>query len=369
MPIELYLREGVYWARGQLDDSTEYVRRSLKTRDKKIAEARVRKAEAEARKRSLLGPDAPDPRDEVTFAMIVPLYFASEREDGYLKTLIPEIGEMRVRDILPEYVRQLGRRLMPYAATDTWRRQIISPTRAVINNGHRLGKCPPIRIAGYSEKERLAQDAMRGKESRVEKTPGSWPWVLAFSEVAEPRDAALAYFMFRHGYRIGQSVAMTRSADMDLSAGRVRVHASKGHQAHWVQLDPEEVAMIANLQPPKRKPQGAALERVFYSTASRNLYRRWEKACKAAGIEPLKPHAAGRHGFGTEMIVRRKVDPVTAAKNLWADPSVMLKTYSHSADAEVTIRAEMAAGRALASTWPVQPNSGEHGKSLRGKAK
>ena len=40
---------------------------------------------------------------------------------------------------------------------------------------------------------------------------------------------------------------MTRSKDTDLSAGRVRVHASKGHPAHRLQLDPEEVAMIANL--------------------------------------------------------------------------------------------------------------------------
>jgi integrase len=368
MPLEIYLRGNVWWAKGRLADSGEYVRKSLGTSDEALAQATVRSLESTARKRRILGPDAPGPEDELTFNAALALYTPSRRDAGYLMRIVKKIGTQRVKDITPASVRALARQLYPDASTDTWQRQVLTPVRAVINNAHEMGKCPPIRIKAFDKKERVKQDTARGAQSRVPKTPGSWPWVLAFCAVADPRDAALAYFMFRHGYRVGQCVAMTRSKDMDLSAGRVRVHASKGHPAHWVQLDPEEVVMIANLPPPYRS---AGEDRVFRIPNYRNgaLYRRWEAACDKAGIPRLRPHAAGRHGYGTEMIVRQGVDPVTASENLWSDPSVMLRTYSHAEDAEAKVREAFRAGLEAARTNPVQRKTDRVSKQLGGKAK
>jgi len=345
--LELYQRGDIFWVRGRPADSDEYVRKSLGTSDEAIANAAVREIEAAARKRRILGPDAPKPEDELTFAAAVLLYPATPKEAGYLKRLVKREGRTRVRDMTPTYVLQLGPKMMPTASTDTWHRQITTPVRSIINNAHALGKCAPIKVRAYSELERVKQDVARGRQSRQPKSPGSWEWVLAFCAVADPRDAALAYFMFRHGYRVSQSVAMTRRDDMDLSAGRVRVHASKGHAAHWVELDPEEVAMIANLEPPFRK---AGADRVFRIPNARNgaLYRRWQAACTKAGIEYLPPHAAGRHGYGTEMVVRQAIDPVSAAADKWSNPAVMLKTYAHAEDAAAKVRAAMTAGRAAA---------------------
>lgn len=368
MALEIYLRGNVWWAKGRLADSGEYVRKSLGTSDEAIAQATVRSIESAARKRRILGPDAPRPEDELTFNAALELYTPSENDARYLIPIVKKIGMQRVRDITPASVRALARQLYPKASSDTWQRQVITPVRSVINNAHELGKCHPIRIKAFDKKERVKQDVARGKQSRVPKVPGSWPWVLAFCAVADPRDAALAYFMFRHGYRVGQSVAMTRSKDMDLSAGRVRVHASKGHPAHWVDLDPEEVVMIANLEPPYRS---AGEDRVFRIPSYKNgaLYRRWEAACDKAGIPRLKPHAAGRHGYGTEMIVRQGVDPVTAADNLWSDPSVMLRTYSHAEDAQVKVRDAFRVGLEASRTPAVQPKSSGSGNQLAGKKK
>jgi hypothetical protein len=44
----------------------------------------------------------------------------------------------------------------------------------------------------------------------------------------------------------------------------------------------------------------------------------------------LTPHEVDRHGFATAMIVRRKVNHITAAKlGHWKDASAMLKRYVH----------------------------------------
>lgn len=374
MPLEKYLRYGVYWFRGRAADGDRYDRRSLKTSDPELAEAKIRALEAAARKRSILGPDAPKLEDEITFSACVLLYSADVKTSRYLQRLLRKIGSLRVKEITPQFIRKLARETHPMASTDTWQRQVVTPVRSVINNAHELGKCPPIRVRAWAKAERVKQDGARGKDSRVVKVPGSWEWLLAFMAAADPRDAALAHFMFRHGYRIGQCVAMTRSQDMDLSAGRVRVHASKGHAPHWVEIDPEEVVMISNLSPPKfgsMKDRKRIADRVFYIGGARHagFYKRWKATCERAGIEYLPPHSCGRHGYGTEMVVRQGVDPISASENLWSNPAVMLKTYSHSDDGQAKVRAAFRAGKDAARTQLVQSKTAKGRKAAGNKGK
>lgn len=372
MPLEKYQRGEVWWVRGRAADGDRYVRESLGTSDEAIADAAIREIEALARKHRILGPDAPKAQDELTFSACVLLYSAIEADRRYLVRLVKKIGSMKVKDITPQFVRQLARQMHPLAATDTWQRQVITPVRSVINNAHELGKCPPIRIKAFTRAERVKQDVARGRASRVPKRPGSWEWTLAFCEAAvslgKPRYGALAYFMFRHGYRITQSIAMTRSRDMNLQQAKVRVHAAKGHPAHWVDLDPEEVAMIANLPLPYR---GEAQDRVFAIAGGRSgaLYRDWKAICVHANIDYLAPHSAGRHGYGTEMVVRQRVDPVSASENLWSDPSVMLRTYSHTDDAAGIVREAFRAGKEAARTPAVQRQNENAASELKGLKK
>ncbi|MEO9231541.1 MAG: hypothetical protein ABI216_21685 [Devosia sp.] len=352
-----YLRGSTWWVKGRRPDNDEYIRESLGTSDEALAEAKVEEIYRLARNRRILGPDAPKPEDELIFSAVALLYDGPARDRRYLVPIVRRIGRDRVKDITPASIKALARKMMPDASTDTWDRQIITPISAAINNAHELGKCAPIRVKSFTKAERVKQDEARGRQSRVPKTPGSWEWLIAFKAVAQPRDAALAHFMFRHGYRLTQSIEMTRSEDMDLSAGRVRVHASKGHPAHWVDLDPDEVAMIASLPLPFR---GQAKDRVFTIAGGRSgaLYRRWKVACTAARIDYLPPHSSGRHGYGTEMVVRQhdKVDLISAAEDKWADPSVMLKTYSHTEDGKKRVAEAFAAGRAAAQGANLNPS-------------
>lgn len=366
--LRVYIRGRIYWVKGVRPDTGEYIRQSLGTSDAGVAETKIAEITKAARQRRLLGADAPKPEDEITFAGCVLLYDGAEREKKYLIPIVRRIGKLRRKEITPQTVRKLAKDMMPWASTDTWQREVLSPVRSVINNAHELGRCAPIRIKAFAKAEMVKQDLFRGRQSRVPRTPGSWPWLLAFMKHAEPRDAALAYFMFRHGYRVSQCIAMTRSEDMDLTAARVRVHASKGHPAHWVDLDTEEVVMISNLPVPYR---GQARDRVFTIAGGRSgaLYRRWAKACAAAEIEYLPPHSCGRHGYGTEMTVRQKVDPISAAENLWSDPSVMLKTYSHSEEAATKVRDAFRAGRDAARTPAVQAESPEEVNAVNNNAK
>lgn len=277
--------------------------------------------------------------------------------------IIAEWGDMRLRDITPRMVKQLAKKLYPMAAVDTWHRQVVVPVRAIINAAHEDGLCPPIRIKAYTKNERVAQDRARGKDSGLKKRPGSWDWVLRFKEHAEPRLGAMALFMFTTGARITQTMEMKRKGDLDLFRKRVRLPAAKGHPAQWIDILPEVAAAIGALPKPTGKLDQ---ERVFYWAAQRsgNFYRKWRAACEAAEIEYLPPHAAGRHGFGTEMVVRRKIDPATVARDgRWSSPKVLLDTYAHAEDGSLSVQQAFRDGLNEARTKPVQEKTEKVRKS------
>lgn len=348
MPLEKYKRGHTYWVKGRCDGIDGYVRTSLATTNEAVADAKLRQIERQALKRAILGDDAPKPEDELTFAQAVLLYDAKPKEAQYLIPIIPILGDDPVKKIPGKRVRDLARELYPDLAADTWKRYVLTPVRAVINNAAELEMCAHIRIKGYTRNEVMAQDRMRGKVSRQRKTPGSWEFVNAFRAQAYkdklPYMAALCLFMFTRGVRISQAIAIT-SKDLNLQNAKVFIPAAKGHPAQWIWIDQQTIVDLANLKPRKG--------RVFGYLGRDSVNRTWKRICTRAGIENLSPHAAGRHGYGTEMIVRQKVDPVTTAKDgRWSSPSIPLEVYSHSEDSDATTQAAMNQGRFR--TNPVQ---------------
>jgi integrase len=261
------------------------------------------------------------------------LYAADPKTAGYLIPITAKLGNAFVKDITPKVVRDLGPELYPASSTDTWVRQVVSPARAVINNAHDLGKCPPIRVKGYDREERVAQDKKRGKRSRVQKTPGSWEWLLRFRQHADRRVAALALTMFVTGARISQAIAMHPKDHCDLQNGRICIPGAKGHDDRWLDIPVELVVELANLPP--LYPRGAERKRKnlrLFGYADRSSPRKaWAAACKAAGIPVIPFHAAGRHGFGQEMNVRQQIDEKAAGDfGGWADTGLMKRTYTHA---------------------------------------
>jgi integrase len=346
MPLEPYRRGATWWARGRVEYAgrpvTGYYRRSTGASEEAGA-IRWCQAEEERRIRAhLLGDE-----QALTFADAVMLYPASPKEAGYLDPLLDHLGTALLRDITPRQVRDLGPLLYPAAAADTWVRQVVTPVRAVINNAHDLGKGPPIRIKGFDREERLAQDKRRGKRSRVRKQPGSWEWLLKFRAHADRRVAALALTMFVTGARISQAIAMHPKRHADLQAGRICIPGAKGHDDRWLDIPVELVVELANLPP--LYPRGAERKRAnlrLFGYADRSSPRKaWAAACKAAQIPNIPFHAAGRHGFGQEMNVRRPIDAKAAGEfGGWADTALMQRTYTHPENAAGKVHESFYAG-------------------------
>lgn len=244
-------------------------------------------------------------------------------------------------------VRELGLKLYPDAGTTTWNRQVVTPVRAVINNAHDLGKCPPIRIRGFTRDERTRQDKRRGSTGRQSYPPGSWEWMLQFCEHAAPRIKALALTMFCTGARISQAMAM-EPHHFDAEGKRLCVPGAKGMGDRWLDIPDWLVEAIADL-PAELYPRGwdrKPANRRLFGYAERSSPRKgWNKAIEKAGIEFIPFHSAGRHGFGQEMNVRTPIDEKAAsAFGGWSDISLMKRTYTHAETISDKVHAAQKAG-------------------------
>lgn len=363
MPLEPYQRGKTWWVRGCIEYNglaiTDYYRCSTGSSTKAGARDWI-EAETQRQVRGhILGEES-----ALTFADAVMMYPAKPKEAKYLLHILPHIGTDIVSRISPKQVRELGPTIYPKASTDTWKRQILSPVSAVINHAHDKGKCPPIRIKGYSTAERTAQDVLRGKQSRPERKPGSWPWIRQVQTAANCWVSAGLEMMFETGIRISQLVAI-EPRHLELANRRVWIIGQKGHPAQWIKISHEMMITLANLRSrrPHDRKHGVRLPAKVFGYADRSGFTSaLRTACKAAGVEYLSPHQAGRHGFYTELRVRQNLDPITAAKaGRWSNVALPDATYAHSADDQSAIRAQI-------RTSDVHPDSIKTVKPLKRKS-
>lgn len=346
MPLKPKQRGNVWQAHGRVEYNgrpiTQHLRLSTGSSSEAGARDWIRAYEERAIRRHLIGDEA----DKLTMNDALQLYKAKPAEAKKLIIIIEALGEdflsTPVETITGRFLRDLGHQLKPNVSTDTMWREVVSPIRAVINNAHDLGKCPPIRVKRYPEKERIQQDVLRGKQSRVERTASDKNWIDSFCASADPYNAALARFMFETAARIEQAVSL-RPKDIDTAQNRVWIKGQKGHPDQWVTVSEQMMAELANLPPkrPKNRKTGELMEpRVFGYGSSTGYNSRWKTICKQAGIPYLSAHPAGRHGFFTELTVRQGVDPVEAAKaGRWADVTLPMRIYAHAEQNEAEIRA------------------------------
>ena len=371
MPLEPYLRGKTYWAKGTIDlhgePVTEYIRKSTGARTRAGADRWIADQQRAAERRAVLGPEEAA-KAGFTFSDAYMLYPVEDKVTSrYMVPLLRELGQIPARDITPQMVVDLGPKLYPDNAVDTWRRWVIAPVRAVINRAHKLGKCPPIRIPGFSKAEQVKQDRKRGKKSRQDKTPGSWDWLLAFRAHASPRHGALAFFMFTTGARVGQSVAMHPDA-FNLELGTATIPGAKGHDDRVVQLMPELVETLKKLHP--KAPRGWDVKRRenlrMFGFADKDGPRKgWATACKKASIAYLPPHSAGRHGFAQELKVRQKVDGQAIAQvGGWSDTSLIERVYTHGEDSDSKILEALRTGLVQAQNNAMAKTKDVLGKKL-----
>ena len=337
MPLEPYQRGKIWWAQGRVEINgrpiSKYIRESTGSPTKSGAKDWIRERESAEIRRHHVGDEA----DVFTFNDAVILYDPDPAMAKYLLPIAARFGQLPAQSITPLMIKDLAKELYPTNATDTWRRWVITPARAVINNAHELGKCPPIRVKGFDTEDRILQDRKRGKKSRQQKTPGDWTWLLKFRQHASERHGALALLMFATGARIGQAVEMNPAKHLaKLDRNIVIIPGAKGHDDREIEVAPEVAADLRAL--PVLWPRGWERtpdnQRVF-GFADKDAYRNgWIKACIAAGIPYLPAHSAGRHGFGQEMRVRQGVDKkAVEAFGGWSPHGDMVdRTYTHSED-------------------------------------
>lgn len=296
-----------------------------------------------------------------TFSDAVLIYNANSKTAKQLLPIDLEIGQMPLNKITGVFLKSLGPKMKPLTSTDTWWREIVTPARAVINNAHELRGTPAIKVRQYSSNERVSQDIKRKKTSRIARTPSDRNWVSAFCDAADPHNAALLKFMFETAARIDQAVSMTPD-NIDADECQVFLKAQKGHDATWVKVSEEMMGELLVLPVKRtRSPKSGKLleQRVFGYNSPTSYNNRWKTICKKAGIPYLTAHAAGRHGFFTELVVRQNVNPIDAAQaGRWSDPSLPMRIYAHPQTDESALREQF-------RTKPVQPNKSKPLKALK----
>lgn len=157
--------------------------------------------------------------------------------------------------------------------------------------------------------------------------------------------------MFMTGARISQAVSMHPDRHLKLDEGMVCIPAAKGHDDRWINVPDELVKELRSL--PRLYPRGVPHEpenlRVFGFADRSSPRKGWAKACRAAKIELLPFHAAGRHGFGQEMNVRQGIDEKAAGEfGGWSDTTLMRRTYTHAEQAANKIHEAQRRGLRLA---------------------
>ena len=128
-------RHGVFYAVGTI--AGERVRKSLGTRDPKLAEELRAQYEAKLWKRRSYGEESVR-----TFEEAVMSYIEAGGERTYLEPLLRRFRGRVLGTIKPEEIRQAARSLGPHKKASTRNRQVIVPACAVINHAAEAGWCP-----------------------------------------------------------------------------------------------------------------------------------------------------------------------------------------------------------------------------------
>lgn len=289
--------EGVWYVHGTV--AGRRIRKSCRTGHKPTAHKERARIEVET------WAERHDPQaGKVAFEVAAGAYLEAGGEGRFILPLLEHFKGQDITTIKPGNVQDAARKLYPGRKPATWNRNAVTPMRAVLSFAAERGWCSPIRIKSFSVE-------------KVQRKAADREWLDAFMAKASPEIAALALFMFTTGARISEALNLEWSGVQ----GRVAYTMSKnGPQEKHLS---RELMLI--LQGLERKNK-----RVFLYKSRSSVYNRWYEICDAADIERLPPHQAGRHAFGTEMIVRQGIDPATTAKlGGWKSPRILMETYAH----------------------------------------
>ncbi|MBO0134613.1 tyrosine-type recombinase/integrase [Agrobacterium burrii] len=255
-------------------------------------------------------------------------YEADGKSPRFLDKIAKEWGHRKVSDMKPAWVRSHARDLYPDALPSTLNRQVITPVQSVINHAYQAQDGRQIKIEKFEVKNVKKKSAVDGE------------WHEKFAKHAISRHmAVMARFMYETAARISEAVRVLPE-DVDLVSRTVALTKTKT-KPRVTRISEPLANMIAELMtiPPVRHRKNKRKLNGLFGYASRHaVYNGWKTTCDRAGIAYAPPHSSGRVSFATELVVKRGVDVVTAAKlGGWASPKVMMDTYAKADEGHAVI--------------------------------
>jgi integrase len=307
MPIKLYRRKGsdIYHYRGTVAGSR--LRGSTRTANRETAARIASEVESRQHKRHLDGP-----KQVLTFPQAVALYLKAGKSERFIARLEDYWKDTRISDMTPGAIKQSAIDLYPTASGATRNRQVLTPTKAVINHCAELELCPPIRIKRFSFEQKLRR-------------PITLEWLDTFCAHADRVNNALAVFMFATGCRISEARRLTWD-DIDFQGMTILIQKTKNKRQRRAHIPQRLLVALANL----------SRDRGPFEYPETSMRRAWDRviaaaAANSAGFQRLTYHSC-RHGFATTLL-HDGVDVVTVAKlGGWSSAAEVLKTYGHAKD-------------------------------------
>lgn len=312
MPLKLFKRfkrDGsfIWHYRGTV--AGHECRGSTRTADKKIAARIVSEIEHRKHKSHLDGPAT-----VLTFPQAVDYYMkAGKVEDKrtklYVTRLVAYWGDKLVKDIKPGLIRQSAIEIHPNDSGATRNRQVITPTRAIINHCAGLELCQPVRVEFFPYDRKI-------------KKPILLNWLETFCAHADQEMAALALFMFSTGCRISEARRLEWS-DIDFQDRTISIRRTKARFERMPHMPARLLVALANL-PRDAKPFGRP---------ETSLRRAWdaviaEAAAATPGFTRLTFHSC-RHGIATTLL-RRSIDVKTVSEMIGMSVQVLITNYAHA---------------------------------------
>ncbi len=241
-----------------------------------------------------------------TFSEAAARYLAFRRpsvfdERGIERLRADALGRMRLDDICRDDIASAARRLYPKAMASTRNRRVYVPVASVMHYAADNRWCAYLRV----EKEREPTPAPRALSPEV---------AQALMATAEGDLADLLLFLFKQGWRVGDTLSLTWDR-IDLRRGLVLYEISKTDEWATAPLQKDVRAML------ERRGPGVGL--VFPYRYRHAVYRALAPLCKKLGVH-FTPHQ-GRHTFATRLRnLGEEIDAIAAA-GLWRDPQSVLR--------------------------------------------
>lgn len=287
----------------------ELIRVGTRTRDRKVAEDRLRILLEERRELALKGD-----RIAHNFAAGVLEYLAKGGEQRYVAPLLDHFGKWLLKDIKDADLSAYCSAVYPDAKPSTLIRHVYGPMQWILNAASRAELCEP-------------RTFQKPKTSR---TPAKYArtddWlqrVLADGCTNHVQRCALLFMSFS-GARASEVVNVL-VRDYHADTGFIALGRTKNGKERLVPLPPFVNEALRQLAPPGRDES----ERLFGYASRYSLNRILKRACDRAGVEYLSPHRAGRHTFAARLLRSGASLKELQQAGGWDDLGVVARSYAH----------------------------------------